>query len=100
MPKLKCCPAYLKFYLIEHGREVIQHCVVTNWNEKTIQCGYAIYLAKTYLEMNHVDKMNRDQSYFLQLGENVKRQRMDESDQIQQKGAEIANNIHYNLIRP
>lgn len=37
----------------------------------------------------HADKKDRDQSYFQRLGENVKRQRMDKTGQIYQKGAGI-----------
>ena len=44
-------------------------------------------LLKHHLETKHFDKMNRDHSYFQQLGKNVKRQRMDKTVKIQQKGA-------------
>jgi len=39
--------------------------------------------------MNHADKKNQDQSYFQQLAENVKRQRLDKTGLFHQKGAEI-----------
>ena len=38
-------------------------------------------LLKRHLESNHADKMDRDKSYFEQLGENVKRQCMDHTGQ-------------------
>ena len=44
---------------------------------------------KRHLETNHVDKINQDQRYFQQLGENKKWQRMDKTGQIKQKGEEI-----------
>jgi len=46
-------------------------------------------LLKRRLETNRGDKMNQDQSYFQQLGENVKRQGMDITGQIQQNGKKI-----------
>ena len=88
MPKRKYDPAYVKYGFVstEHSGVLLQ-CVVCM---KTL-CNTAMKpsLLKRHLETNHADKMNRDQSYLQQLGENVKRQRMDKIGQIQQKGAEI-----------
>ena len=46
-------------------------------------------LLKRHLETNHADKINRDQSYLLRLGKNVKREHVDKTGQIQQKDAKI-----------
>ncbi|KAF2351079.1 Ribonuclease H-like domain [Trinorchestia longiramus] len=46
-------------------------------------------LLKRHFETNHADKKNRDHSYFQRLGENVKRQRIDKTSQIYQKGASV-----------
>ena len=57
--------------------------------EKIVNAPIQPILLKRQLETNHSDKMNRDQRYFLQLGENIKHQHMNKTGQIQQKGAEI-----------
>ena len=46
-------------------------------------------LLKRHLETNHANKMNGDQSYLQQIRENVKRQRIDKTGEIQQKVAKI-----------
>ena len=42
-------------------------------------------LLKRHLESNHAEKKDKDQSYFERLGENSKRQRLDQTGQFQQK---------------
>ena len=46
-------------------------------------------LLKRHLERNHPNKMNADKSYFQQLADNLKRQRMDKTDQMQQKSNDV-----------
>ena len=46
-------------------------------------------LLKRHLERNHPNKMNADKSYFQRLADNVKRQRMDKTGQMQQKSKDI-----------
>ena len=46
-------------------------------------------LLKRHLESNHPDKKDRDKSYFQRLGENVKRQRLDQTGQSYQKSTGI-----------
>ncbi|XP_068209161.1 zinc finger BED domain-containing protein 5-like [Palaemon carinicauda] len=88
MPKRKYDPAYIKygFIAIKHG-EVLPQCVVCM--KSLSNAAMKPSLLKHHLETNHVDKKDRDQSYFQRLGENVKRQRMDKTGQIYQKGAGI-----------
>ena len=44
---------------------------------------------KRYSERNHPNKMNADKSYFQRLADNVKRQRIDKTGQMQQKSADV-----------
>ena len=46
-------------------------------------------LLKRHFESNHSDKKDRDKSYFQRLGENVKRQRLDQTGQSYQKSTGI-----------
>ena len=46
-------------------------------------------LLKRHLERNHPNKMTADKSYFQRLADNVKRQRMDETGQMQQKSKDV-----------
>ena len=46
-------------------------------------------LLKRHLERNHPNKMNTDKSYFQQLADDVKHQRMDKTGQMQQKSADV-----------
>ena len=46
-------------------------------------------LLKRHLERNHPNKMNADKSYFQRLADNVKRQRMDKTGQMQQKSKDV-----------
>ena len=91
MPKRKYDLAYVKysFIAIDHREEVLPQCVVCM---KTLpNTALKPSSLKRLLDTNHADnsKTNRNQNYFQQLGQNVKRQRMDNTGQIQQNGAEI-----------
>ena len=46
-------------------------------------------LLKRHLERNHPNKMNADESYFQRLADNVKRQRIDKTGQMQQKSKDV-----------
>ena len=46
-------------------------------------------LLKRHLERNHPNKMNADKSYFQRLADNIKRQRMDKTSQMQQKSEDV-----------
>ena len=46
-------------------------------------------LLKRHLERNQSNKMNADKSYFQRLADNVKRQRMDKTGQMQQKSKDV-----------
>ena len=46
-------------------------------------------LFKRHLESNHSDEKDRDKTYFQKLGENVKRQRLDQIGQSYQKSSGI-----------
>ena len=46
-------------------------------------------LLKRHLERNHPNKMNADKSSFQRLADNVKRQRMDKTSQMQQKSKDV-----------
>ena len=83
MSKQNYDPKYIKygFTSIEHKAEVLPQCVVCL---KTL-CSAAMKptLLKRYLERNHPNKINADESYFSRLADNIKRQRMDETSQMQ-----------------
>ncbi|XP_068229420.1 zinc finger BED domain-containing protein 5-like [Palaemon carinicauda] len=89
MPKRKYDPAYIKygFIAIEHGGEALPQCVVCM--KSLSNAAIKPSLLKRHLETNHAEKKDRDQSYFQRFGENVKRQRMDKTGHIYQKGAGI-----------
>ncbi|XP_068203548.1 zinc finger BED domain-containing protein 5-like [Palaemon carinicauda] len=89
MPNGKYDPAYIEygFIAIEHGGEALLQCVVCM--KSLSNAAMKPSLLKRHLEINHADKKDRDQSYFQQLGKNLKRQRMDKTGQIYQKGAGI-----------
>lgn len=89
VPKRKYDPEYITygFIAIEHGGEALPQCVVCM--KLLSNAAIKPSLLKYHLENNHADKKDRDQSYFQRLGENVKRQRMDKTGQIYQKGARI-----------
>ena len=46
-------------------------------------------LLKRHSERNYLNKMNADKSYFQRLADNVKRQRMDKTGQMQQKSKDV-----------
>ncbi|XP_068201647.1 zinc finger BED domain-containing protein 5-like [Palaemon carinicauda] len=89
MPKRIYDPPYIKygFIAIEHGGEALLQCVVCM--KSLSNAAMTPSLLKRHLETNQADKKDRDQSYFQRLGENVKRQSMDKTGQIYQKGAGI-----------
>ncbi|XP_068246703.1 zinc finger BED domain-containing protein 5-like [Palaemon carinicauda] len=89
MPKRKYDPVYIKygFIAIEHGGEAPPQCVVCMKSLSYVAMKSSLF--KRHLETDHADKKDQDQSYFQRLGENVKRQRMDKTGQIYQKGAGI-----------
>ena len=85
MSKWNYDPKIIKygFTSIEHNAEILPQCVV---GVKTL-CNAAMKpsLLKHHFERNHPNKMKADESYFLRFADNVKRQRMDKTDQTQQK---------------
>ena len=82
-------PKYIKyaFTSIEHNAEILPQSVICL---KTF-CNAAMKpsLLKRHLERNHPNKMNADKSYFQRLADNVKRQRMDKTGQMQQKSKDV-----------
>ena len=89
MSKRNYDPKYIKygFTSIKHNAEILPECVVCL---KTL-CNAAMKpsLLKRHLERNHPNKMNADKSYFQRLADNVKRQRMDKTGQMQQKSKDV-----------
>ena len=89
MSKRNYDPKYIKygFTPIEHNAEILPQCVVCL---KTL-CNAAMQpiLLKRHLERNHPNKMNADKSYFQRLADNVKRQGMDKTGQMQQKSKDV-----------
>ena len=89
MAKRNYDPKYIKygFTSIEDNTEILPQCVVCL---KTL-CNAAMKLSllKRHLERNHSNKMNADKSYFQRLADNVKRQRMDKTGQMQQKSKDV-----------
>ena len=89
MSKRNYDPKYIKygFTSIEHNAEILPQCVFCL---KTL-CNAAMKpsLLKRHLERNHPNKMNADKSYFQRLADNVKRQRMNKTGQMQQKSKDV-----------
>ena len=89
MSKRNYDPKYIKygFTSIEHNAEILPQCVVCL---KTL-CNAAMKpsLLKRHLEKNHPNKMKADKNYFQRLADNVKRQRMDKTGQMQQKSKDV-----------
>ena len=89
MSKRNFDPKYIKygFTSIEHNVEILPQCVVC----LKALCNAAIKpsLLKRHLERNHPNKMNADESCFQRLADNVKRQRMDKTGQMQQKSKDV-----------
>ena len=84
MSKRKHNAEYIKhgFIAIEHGGECLPQCVLCM---KTLSnASMKPSLLKRHLESKHAEKKNRDQSYFERLGENAKRQRLDQTGQFHQ----------------
>ena len=89
MSKRKYNEEYIKygFVSVQHRGECLPQCVVCM---KTLSnSAMKPSLLKRHLESNHSDKKNRDKSYFQRLGENVKRQRLDQTGQCYQKSTGI-----------
>ena len=81
MSKRKYNPEYIKygFITIEHRGECLPQCVVSM---KTLSnAAIKPSLLKWHLESNHAEKKDKDQSYFERLGENAKRQHLDQFHQ-------------------
>ena len=75
------------FTSIERNAEILPQCVVCL---KTLcNATMKLSLLKRHLERNHPNKMNADKSYFQRLADNVKRQRMDKTGQMQQKSKDV-----------
>ena len=75
------------FVSAQHRGECLPQCVICM---KTLSnSAMKSSLLKHLLESNHSDKKDRDKSYFQKLGENVKRQRLDQTGQSYQKSAGI-----------
>ena len=89
MSKRNYDPKYIKygFTSIEHNAEILPQCVVCL---KTL-CNAAVKpsFLKRRLERNHPYKMNPDKSYFQRFADNVKRQHMDKTGQMQQKSKDV-----------
>ena len=89
MSKRKYNEEYIKygFVSVQHRGECLPQCVICM---KTLSnSAMKPSLLKRHLESNHSDKKDRDKSYFQRLGENVKRQRFDQTGQSYQKSTEI-----------
>ena len=85
MSKQKYNLEYIKygFIAIEHSGECLPQCVICM---KTLSnAAMKPSLLKWHLESNHAEKKDKDQSYFEWLGENSKRQRLDQTGQFHQK---------------
>ena len=89
MSKKKYNTEYIKygFVSVQHRGESLPQCVICM---KTLSnSAMKPSLLKRHLESNHSDKKDRDKSYFQRLGEDVKRQRLDQTGQSYQKSAGI-----------
>ena len=89
MSKRKYNTEYIKYSFVpaEHRGEFLLQCVICM---KTLSnSAIKPSLLKHHLESNHSDKDDRDKTYFQRLGENVKRQHLDQTDQSYQKSAGI-----------
>ena len=89
MSKRKYNTEYIKygFVSVQRRGEYLPQCVICM---RTLSnSAMKPSLLKRHLELNHSDKKDRDKSYFQRLGENVKRQRLDQTGQSYQKGAGI-----------
>ena len=89
MSKKKYNTEYMKygFVSVQHSGECLSQCVICI---KTLNnLAMRSSLLKRHLESNHSDKKDRDKSYFPRLGENVKRQRLDQTGRSYQKSTGI-----------
>ena len=89
MSKRKYNEEYIKygFVSVQHRGECLPQCVICM---KTLSnSAMKPSLLKRHLESNYSDKKDRDKSYFQRLGENVKRQRLDQTGQSYQKSTGI-----------
>ena len=81
MSKRKYNSEYIKygFANIHHRGEDLPQCLVCM---KTLSNGATKpSLLKHHLDSNHPEKKDKNESYFKQLGENVKKQRLDQTGQ-------------------
>ena len=89
MSKRKHNTEYIKcgFVSVQNRSECLPQCVICM---KTL-CNSAMKpsVLKRPLESNHSNKKDRDKRYFQKLGENVKRQRFDQTGQSYEKIAGI-----------
>ena len=85
MSKRKYNTEYIQysFVSVQHRGECLPQCVICM---KTLSdSAMKPNLLKRHLELNHSNEKDRDKSYFQRLGENVKRQRLDQTGQSYQK---------------
>ena len=89
MSKRKYNEEYIKygFVSVQHRGECLPQCVICM---KTLSnSAMKPSLLKRHLESKHSDKKDRDKGYFQRLGENVKRQRLNQTGQSYQKSTGI-----------
>ena len=80
------------FIAIEHGGECLPQCVLCM---KTLSnATMKPSLLKRHLVSNHAEKQGKDRSYFERLGENAKRQRLDQTGEYHQKKVGIVNALY------
>ena len=80
---------YIKYGFVSvlHRGECLPQCVI--YMKTLSNSAMKPSLLKRHLESNHSNKKDRDKSYFQRLGENVKKQHLDQTGQSYQKSAEI-----------
>ena len=79
MSKRKYNSEYIKYRFVNIHREDLPQCMVCM---KTHSNGaMKPSLLKRHLDSNHPEKKDKYESYFKQLGENVKKQRLDQTGQ-------------------
>ena len=89
MSKRKYYTEYIKygFVSVQRKGECLPQCVI--YMKILSNSAMKPSLLKRHLESNHSDKKDRDKSYFQRLGENMKKQRLDQTGQSYQKSAGI-----------
>ena len=89
MSKRKNRSEYIQysFIAIEHGGECLPQRVLCM---KTLSnAAMKPSLLKWHLASNHAEKQGKDRSYFERMGENAKRQRLDQTGQYHQKKVSV-----------